>query len=101
MIQKKRKFDIEFGTMNNLTADFSTIKELEEAFIEGGIKNKVHNDPFKGGLITQYIYRIKEVDVIQLEINSKFRDPDNIDKLEMICKSLGNFIKQYIEHINR
>ena len=78
--KKEREFDIEFGTMNNLTADFSTIKELEEAFIEGGIKNKVHNDPFKGGLITQYIYGIKEVD-------------DNIDKLEMICKSLGNFIK--------
>ena len=99
--KKEREFDIEFGTTNNLIADFSTIKELEEAFIEGGIKNKVHNDSFKGGLITQYIYGIKEVDLIQLEINSKFRDPDNIDKLEMICKSLGNFIKQYIEHINR
>ena len=68
-----RDFDVEFGTMNNLTADFSTIKELEEAFKHNGIVNIEHNDPFKGGAITQYLYNIKDVEVIQLEINGRYR----------------------------
>ena len=70
--KKEREFDIEFGTMNNLSADFSTIKELENCFISNGINNIVHNDPFKGGAITQYVYGLKDGDIIQLEINSKF-----------------------------
>ena len=98
---KDRNFDVEFGTLNNLTADFSTTKELEESFVENGIKNVIHNDPFKGGAITQYLFNLKEVDVIQLEINAKFRDYNNLDKLEQFCKSLEIFIKQYSDYINR
>ena len=43
----------EFGTLNNLSADYSTIKELEESFVENGISNINFNDPFKGGAITK------------------------------------------------
>jgi len=96
-----RYFDIEFGTLNNLSSDFSTIKELEEAFTENGIKNINHNDPFKGGAITQGIYALDDVDVIQMEINGKYRDYNNIKELEKIIHSLQNFIKQYNEYINR
>ena len=99
--KKERKFDVEFGTLNNLSADFSTIKELEEVFTQNGIYSVVHNDPFKGGAITSYIYGLTDSEVIQLEINSKFRDNKNNDKLEKLCKSLENFIKQYKEYINR
>ena len=98
---KKREFDIELGTLNNLSADFSTIKELEEAFKENGINNIVHNDPFKGGAITKYIYGINDVDVIQVEINGKYRDYNNIDYLQKLVNSFENFIKQYKEYINR
>ena len=98
---KDRNFDIEFGTLNNLSADFSTIKELEEAFTENGINNISHNDPFKGGAITQGIYALDDVDVIQIEINGKYRDYNNIEFLEKIIQSLKNFIKQYNEYINR
>ena len=97
----ERDFDIEFGTLNNLSADFSTIKELEEAFTENGIKNIVHNDPFRGGAITQYIYNLKDVDVIQTEINYKYRDYNNIENLEKLCQSFENFINQYNKYINR
>ena len=99
--KKDREFDIEFGTLNNLSADFSTIKELEEAFTENNINNIVHNDPFKGGAITKYIYNLEDVDVIQVEINGKYRDKDNIDELERLCKSFENFIKQYNEYISK
>jgi len=98
---KNRSFDIEFGTLNNLSADFSTIKELEEAFVENGIKNINHNDPFKGGAIIQGIYSLDDVDVIQLEINGKYRDYNNVELLEKVVESLKNFIKQYNEYISR
>lgn len=98
---KDRKFDIEFGTLNNLSADFSIIKELQEAFTENGINNISHNNPFKGGAITQGIYSLDDVDVIQIEINGKYRDYNNINELEKIIQSLQNFIKQYNEYINR
>ena len=93
--KEDREFDIEFGTMNNISADYSTIKEFEEAFTENGITNVVYNNPFKGGAITQYIYGIEDVDVIQLEINKKYRDVNNIELLEKLIISLSNFINQY------
>ena len=99
--KRERNFDVEFGTLNNLTADYSTIKELEEAFIENNIINIKHNEPFKGGAITQYLYNIKDVDVIQLEINGHFRDLEKLENLNNVCNALIDFIKQYIEYINR
>ena len=71
------------------------------SFKENGITNIVHNDPFKGGAITKYLYNIKDVDVVQLEINSRYRDYNNIDKLELLCKCLEKFILQYIEYTRR
>ena len=75
--------------------------ELEESFIENGIHNIVHNDPFKGGAITEYVYGLKDVDVIQVEINGKYRDYNNLEELEKLIKSFENFIKLYKEYINR
>lgn len=70
----ERDFDVEFGTLNYLTADYSTIKELGEAFMESGVKSVSINEPFKGGGITRRIYGSTDVDVIQIEINRKYRD---------------------------
>lgn len=93
--KREREFDIEFGTLNNLSADFSTIKELEDSFIENGINNIEHNNPFKGGGITQYIYSKTNIDIVQIEINQKYRDITKIDNIEKICNSLIDFIKMY------
>jgi N-formylglutamate amidohydrolase len=98
---KNRDFDVEFGTLNNLSADFSTIKELENAFVSRGIINIVHNDPFKGGAITQYLFNVKDLDVIQLEINGRFRSMEHVDNLELLCNALMDFINRYIESIIR
>jgi N-formylglutamate amidohydrolase len=97
----ERNFDVEFGTLNSLSADYSTIKELEDSFNENGIYNISHNDPFKGGAITQGLYALEDIDVIQIEINGKFRDHDDIDSLEKVVKSFIDFIKKYNEYINR
>lgn len=96
----ERNFDVELGTLNNLSADFSTIRELEETFKENDILEVVNNDPFKGGAITQYIYNLKDVDVIQVEINGKYRDSNNLELLKKIIESLSNFIKQYNDYVS-
>ena len=92
---RDRDFDVELGTLNNISADYSTINELKEAFIENNIKNIEINDPFKGGGITRYIYGKTNIDVIQIEINRNYRDIEQIDNLEKICKTLVKFINQY------
>ncbi len=96
--KKERDFDVEFGTLNNLSADYSTVKELEDTFKRHGINNIVYNKPFKGGGITKYIYESTDIDVIQIEINRKFRDIDDIDNLKKVCDSLITFIKQYTKY---
>lgn len=98
---KERDFDVEFGTLNNLSSDFSTIRELEESFIENGITKIVHNDPFKGGAITRSVYGLDDVEAIQLEINGRYRDYKNIELLQKLVNSLSNFIKEYNDYINR
>lgn len=98
---KQRNFDVELGTLNNLTADFSTIMELKEAFRENGIINIEMNNPFKGGGITKYIYGITDIDIIQIEINRQYRNLENIDNMEKICNSLIQFINQYESYQNK
>jgi len=92
---RDRNFDVELGTLNNLSADYSTIEELKDAFIEHGVKNIETNNPFKGGGITQYIYLDTNIDVIQIEINRNYRDVNKIENMEKICNALISFIKQY------
>ncbi len=92
---QSRDFDLEFGTLNNLSADFSTVRELEEAFTENGIQNVKYNDPFKGGAITESVCGLKDVDVVQIEINAKYRDYHHLEYLEQLCHSFENFIQQY------
>ena len=62
---------------------------------ENGINNIEHNNPIKGGGITQYIYGNTNIDIIQIEINKKYRDINNLNKLEQLCNSLLSFIKMY------
>lgn len=94
-----RDFDIEFGTLNNLSVDYSTIKELEEEFKLNGINNIKYNDPFKGGFITQGLYGLTDIDIIQLEINQRLRDDP--ESLERLIRSLGSFINKYSKYINK
>ena len=93
--KKEHSFDIEFGTMNNLTSDYSTVRLLEDSFKNNGINNIVYNNPFKGGAITQSLYEIKDVNAIQLEINRKFRDKSNMVKLKQLCDAFEEFINKY------
>lgn len=92
----KREFDVELGTLNNLSADFSTIKELKKTLLENGILKVSVNDPFKGGGITRKVYTETDVNVIQIEINRKYRDLD-ISNFMLLADSLEKFIKSYME----
>lgn len=91
---KNREFAVELGTLNNLSADFSTIRELEEAFLENGIDAIKINDPFKGGGITRRVYGSTDIDVIQIEINRSYRDLDIVN-FKKVVDSLEKFILFY------
>ncbi len=97
--KKERLFDVELGTLNNLSADYSTIMELKEAFEENGIINVSINNPFKGGKITQALFLETDIEVIQIEINGHYRDIGNPEKMYKLCTAITNFIIQYINVI--
>lgn len=99
--KEERKFDVELGTLNNLSSDFSTTNELIDAFNEQGIFNIECNNPFKGGSITQNVYSETDCDVIQIEINAKYRDIENPEKIKQVTDSLINFIKYFNEILER
>ena len=89
-------FDIEIGTLNNLSADYSTINELIDAFNENGILKISSNSKFKGGKITQKVYFETTIDIIQIEINRIYRDYNNIDNIKKVCNALCDFINMYL-----
>ena len=99
--KKDRNFDIELGTLNNLSSDYSTIKELIDSFNENDIFNIEINNPFKGGAITKKVFSETDCDVIQIEINANFRNVEEANKMEQVCNALIKFIQQYNEIISK
>lgn len=91
----KREFDVEFGTLDDLTASINTVKTLEKSFTENGIAKVEYNNPFKGGAITQYIYKFTKAEVVQVEINLRYRDFRDIDNVEKLCNCFSKFIEKY------
>lgn len=98
---REREFNVEIGTLNNLTTDYATVNELIDAFNEQGIFLIEMNEPFKGGSITKKVYFETECDVLQIEINGWYRDLENSEKMKQVGDALINFINQYVEIIGR
>lgn len=94
----KREFDVELGTLNNLSVRQSTIRNLRNSFFEYGIYEVVLNEPFKGGGITKYIFGKTEIDVIQIEINGKYRNINDAENMERLCNALIKFIRNYLSN---
>lgn len=93
--KSEREFDVEFGTLNNLSIDVTTVKSLESSFIANGVTNIQYNNPFKGGGITQTVFDQTNIDIVQIEINKRFRSITNVNNIEKICLSLVDFVKKY------
>ena len=97
----ERDFDVEIGTLNNLTVDYSVLKELKEALNYNELNNIKVNELFKGGGIAKFIYSNSDIDIVQLEINKKYRDFKNTQNIKKVCVSLIYFINQYYNIINK
>jgi len=93
--KKERAYDVEVGTLNHLSAKEETIASLVNSFKKNNILNIVHNESFKGGGITKTIYGNTNTEVIQMEINKKYRNLDDIDNMKKICDALIEFINIY------
>jgi len=97
--KQEREFDVELATLNDMTACLTTQNTLIDCFKTYGI-NTIHlNDPFKGGGITKYIYENTNIDIIQIEINHKYRNINNLDECEKVCLALTEFVKKYTNFI--
>lgn len=90
-------FDVELGTLNNMSSQSSTITNLINCFKKNGINKIAINSPFKGGGLTKYIYENTNIDIIQLEISHAYRDFNNINECKKICDSLIEFVDKYVE----
>jgi len=88
-------FDVEFGTLSNLTVDLTTQNTLIDYLKEHGIENVVMNNPFKGGGITKYIFENTGIDIIQIEINQRLRNKNKLQECEKLCNALTEFAKKY------
>ena len=87
--------------LNKYMHTYSMIKLVDT----GLDSNRDNHDDFKNKLLSlvdeHNIYNKKNIDVIQLEINYKYRDYNNLENLELLIKALSDFIKQYSDYINR
>ncbi len=94
----KRDFDVELGTLDNTSCKQEIVEQLQNSFRKYGISHISINQPFKGGNITKYLVEYSNVNVIQIEINKRYRDFNHLKKLETFCLSLSKFIEGYLEH---
>lgn len=86
--REDRDFDVELGTLDNKTAKASTVNCLKECFIKNGLTKIEMNNPFKGGKVTQFLFENTDVEVIQIEINGKYRNEDNIEDMKKVVDSI-------------
>lgn len=93
--RKERDFDIEFGTLKDMTCDITIQNNFMDILNKHDIHNISFNDPFCGGGITRYIYENTDIDIIQIEINYRYRDPNNLEYLQKLCNALTEFLKTY------
>ena len=91
----KHDFDVEFGTLDNLTLKNSTENDLRRAFKKVGISKISCNEPFKGGGITSMVYNNTDAEVVQIEINAKLRNIYEPEGLKRVTDALITFIHNY------
>ena len=51
-------------------------------------------------MITKTVFFETNIDVIQIEINKKYRNLEKIENINMVCDGLISFINQYVEISN-
>lgn len=93
--KRSHGFDIDFGTLHGTTIDAATLEQLKNIFNQNGICKLVSEEPFPGGGITQYINDHNGINIVQIEINKKYRDPQQLHSCEQVCTALIQFGKAY------
>lgn len=91
---KEREYDVEIGTLHDMTCEKDILTSLEITLRRHRLRNIKYNEPFSGGAITKYIYMHNSMSVIQLEINCKLLDINNLLETKKVCDSLIALIKE-------
>lgn len=94
--KEERNFDIDLGTIHGLTMDESRIEQIKMIFQSYGLIHVGVNDTFPAshkGTITSFCYEELKVPSVQMEINRKFRNPEqNIDSYHQLICALTDII---------
>lgn len=90
-----RDFDIDLGTVYGKSINIGIINEIVNIFNKNGIKNIKTNHNFPAshtGTVTNYALNVLAVPSVQLEINKKYRDPENQEQYLKLISSLKSII---------
>ncbi len=99
---EKREFDIDLGTdFDNSLNGYNFIPDIINIFAERlGINKVTHNKVFSAppNTVTNYIANATQIPAIQLEINRRFRDYNDIKSINLLLNTLTesvHFFNQY------
>lgn len=94
----EREFDIDLGTVDGKSIDQDTIRKMVEIFNNNGLENIYENHTFhaiRKRCVANYISQEFGIPAVQIEINSKFRDPHwNLEQFISTISSLSEIIQK-------
>jgi hypothetical protein len=91
-----RGFNIDLGTQHGLSIDQDVVDQLIETFKNYNIMSVCENSAFPAkhpGTVTSYCYHELGLESFQMEINKKFRDPnESLELFVSLVQALQEFI---------
>ncbi|SCY30949.1 N-formylglutamate amidohydrolase [Alkaliphilus peptidifermentans] len=94
-MRRDRPHDIDVGTLNGLTTDWITDNLIIDKFTTHGIKDVRFNYLFDGtprGTVTRTVYQQLGIICFQLELNERYRNPEEEENMIAIINSLKYLI---------
>lgn len=98
-----RPFDVDLGTQYGKTIDSEHVTQLKACFQRNGIMNVYENHTFAAthaGTVTAYCHHQLGLGSIQMEINKKFREPEQQNaSFSSLFQAISEYIAILEKHI--
>ena len=93
-----REFDIDLGTMHGKSIDETTVSIMKNMFVKNGIHDIRLNDTFPAshqGTITHFTKKTLNINAIQLEVNHRYRNPENTTEYAAFLQSFIEIVEHF------
>ncbi|WP_239431148.1 hypothetical protein [Sporosarcina sp. ACRSL] len=93
-----REFDIDLGTMHGTSIDETSVTFMKNRFNENKIKDIRLDDTFPAshpGTITHFTSQSLNIDAIQMEVNYRYRNPNNTTEFSALLQSLIDIVEHF------